>query len=228
MTTHYAYQPIVSERTAQSRVDGVNASFKDLCNVCSNVRGRNAEKALEFLNSAARKERPIRLYKFSKHRGHVGELGGIKGGWPVKSCKIVRDVLVNAIANAESKGLGACKILHIQANKQLVYGRMSAKGRRVRQDLETAFVEIVLREIPGQEKKEAVKKEGKKADEKKTEAVKPAVEAKKAETPKKTEEAKVSAPKPAASVSSAPSVTPVKHEEKKAAAVSSPAQSVII
>ncbi|VVB57018.1 50S ribosomal protein L22 [uncultured archaeon] len=154
----YAYQSIPNERTAMARVDGVNASYKDLANVCSNVRGRNAEKALEFLNEAARGDRPIRLYKFNKHRGHVGRIGGVKGGWPVKSCKIVRDVLANAIANAESKGMGACKIAHIQANKKLVYGRMSAKGRRTRQDLETAFVEIVLKEIAGQEKKAEEKK----------------------------------------------------------------------
>ncbi len=175
----YAYQTLPNERVALARVEGVNASYKDLANVCSNVRGRNAEKALVFLNEAADGERPIRLYKFHKHRGHVGRLGGIKGGWPVKSCKIVRDLLENALANAQVQGMGACKIAHIMANKQLVYGRMSAKGRRTRQDLETAFVEIVLKEIQVPGEKKEMKKEEKKTEVKKAEEKK--IEAKKAE-----------------------------------------------
>ena len=165
VSIRYAYIPTPDGRAAKARVDGVNASFKDLVNVCANIRGRNAEKALEFLEAASKKERPIRLYKFHKHRGHVGRLGGIKGGWPVKSCKIVRDVLANAMANAKTKGFGPCKVAHVMANKQLVYGRMSAKGRRTRQDLETAFVEIVLHEIktPAGQK---VEKKVEKVDEK--------------------------------------------------------------
>jgi hypothetical protein len=128
----------------------------------------------------------------------VGRLGGIKGGWPVKSCKIVRDLLENALANAQSKGMGACKITHIQANKQLVYGRMSAKGRRTRQDLETAFVEIVLKEIqvPANEKKEM-----KKVEEKKTEVKK--IEEKKTEA-SKTEVKKIEIKTPAPAAVSAP------------------------
>ena len=143
-------------------MDGVNASYKDLCNVCSNIRGRRADKAQEFLKEAAEGERPVRYFNYNKHRGHLRELGGKKGGWPVKSCKIVLSVLENAIANARSKGMGECKIAHIEANKQEIYGRMSPKGRRIRQDLETAFVEIVLKELQippsGKEKKKAGEK----------------------------------------------------------------------
>ncbi len=197
---NYAYESAPNERLARARVDGVNASFKDLCNVCGNVRGRRADGALVFLTEAANRERPVRLFTHNKHRGHVGELGGKKGGWPVKSCAIVRDVLENAIANADKLGLGQCKIIHIQANKQVVYGRMASKGgKRGRSNLETAFVEIVLRElqIPGNvgkkvekkdEKKETKKTDEKKTDANKTETAKPAtspvVEAKKVEVPK--------------------------------------------
>ena len=186
VSIRYAYIPTPDGRAAKARVDGVNASYKDLANVCANIRGRNAEKALEFLKEASEGERPIRLYKFHKHRGHVGRLGGIKGGWPVKSCKIVRDVLVNAMASAKSKGFGPCKVAHVMANKQLVYGRMSAKGRRTRQDLETSFVELVLHEIKTPAGQEAKKTE-KKVDEKTKMATKK-IEEKLAVDAKKVEE----------------------------------------
>ena len=180
------------ERVARARIEDVNVSFKDLCNVCSNVRGRRADAALEFLSEAAEGKRPIRYFNYNKRRGHVGELGGKKGGWPVKSTRIIRDLLTNAIANAESKGLGMCKIAHIQANKQHTYPRMTPKGRRMRADLETAFAEIILMELAGEagKRKMPVKKTDAKKAEKKAEAK---ADAKKAEV--KTEAAKTEAKK---------------------------------
>lgn len=187
---NYAYQSAPNERLARARVDGVNASYKDLCNVCENVRGRRDDAALQFLTEAAEGERAVRYFEHNKHRGHVRELGGKKGGWPVKSCKIVRDVLENAMANASKLGLGPCKIIHIQANKGVVYGRMASKGgKRGRSNLETAFVEIVLRELKTADGKEREHKiETKKVEEKKVEA--PKIEAKKVEE-KKIEEKKI-------------------------------------
>ncbi|MFH1095764.1 MAG: 50S ribosomal protein L22 [Candidatus Micrarchaeota archaeon] len=219
---NYAYQPAKNERVARARVEGVNASYKDLCNVCSNVRGRRADKALQFLTEAADGERPVRYFNYNKRRGHLRELGGKKGGWPVKSCKIVRDLLANAMANAVAKNMGDCKISHIQANKQDIFGRMSPKGRRIRQDLETAFVEIVLEELKAPPapkagaKKDAKTPEAKKGETKKT--AETTLEAKKAEAKpveaKKAEEKKE--PKPIeAPKSEAKPAEAKKAEEKK-------------
>jgi ribosomal protein uL22 len=191
MSSKYGLQPNGQDLdaiTAKARVDGVDASYRDLCNVCSNIRGRRADKAIEFLTEAFEMERPIRYPRHNKTRGHLRELGGKKGGYPVKSVKIVLDVLKNAYANAQAKGLGDCKIIHVAANKQEVYSRLSAKGRRMRQDFETAFVEIVVRELQTPEnmaKKEQIKKavEAKKQAE---EAKKKAAEAKKETESKST------------------------------------------
>jgi len=147
---NYAYNA-KEEGIALARVNSVDASYRDLCNVCSNIRGRRADAALMFLTSALEEKRPIRYPRHNKRRGHVRSLGGKKGGCPVKSIKIVLNVLQNAVANANAKGLGDCKIIHIAANKQDVFARMSAKGRRMRQDFENAFVEIVLRELKSEE-----------------------------------------------------------------------------
>lgn len=207
MATRYAYQPDSSIPTAMARVEGVNASFKDLCNVCANVRGRRADAALEFLTEAADGDRPVRYFRFNKRRGHVGELGGKKGGWPVKSCKIVLNVLKNAVANANAKGMGTCKIAHIQANKQEVFGRMSPAGRRVRQDLETAFVEIVLREL--QTPAGTVRKPAPKAETPKTES-RPAA---KAETQKAADAPKDASP-PTAKIEEKKTETPAEKTEE--------------
>ena len=202
--SNYAYQPEPNAKTASARVDNINASFKDLANVCSNIRGRRADKALVFLDEACEKKRPVRYFNYNKRRGHLSELGGKKGGWPAKSCKIVRDVLKNAMANAESKGLGDCKVAHIQANKQMVYGRMSPKGRRIRHDLETAFVEIVLRELQIPAGAAGAKKESKAA---KPSTSKPTV---KMSTPVKETTATTSIVSTAANI-------PVKTQEAKTA-----------
>ncbi|MEM4555016.1 MAG: 50S ribosomal protein L22 [Candidatus Anstonellaceae archaeon] len=143
----YAYRPKENAKFARAVARGLNASYKDLCNVCSSVRGLPTEEALEFLELAAEGKVPIPYPKFNHGKGHRKELGGKKGGWPVKSAKLVLQVVQNAAANASKLGLGATKVVHIMANKQHIYPRLSPKGRRIRQDYETAFVEVVLEEI---------------------------------------------------------------------------------
>ena len=181
----YAYQPkrkpfskkaqakllhVAPAKTARARITGVNASYKDLAEVCRSVRGKDTQYALEFLNDAAVKKKAIYFARHATGKGHRKELGGRIGGFPIKSVKIVLEVVKNAVANATKLGLGSAKIIHIIANKQDTYPRMSPKGRRIVHNYETAFVEVVLEET--QQKAPEVKKE------KKTDAAKKGVEAK--------------------------------------------------
>jgi ribosomal protein L22 len=176
----YAYQDKEARRTARARITGVNASYKDLCEVCSNVRRKDTEFALEFLGRAAEGKQAILMAQHGKRRGHRRELGGRRGGFPKKSAKIVLGVLEGANANAIKLGLGPTRIAHIMANKQHTYPRMSPKGRRIVHNYETAIVEIVLEEF---QKKAERKSEAKKAEakpvEKKAEAQKTDAEQKK-------------------------------------------------
>lgn len=148
MEHNYAY--VAQGKSAKACQRSINASFKDLSQVCRNVRGMDAEAALAFLELAAKKEAAIRFYRHNAGMGHRRELGGAKGGWPVKSVRAVKEVLENAVANG--RGLASPYIAHIIANKQASVPRLSPKGRRMRMDYETAFVEIVLIERPGAEK----------------------------------------------------------------------------
>ncbi len=161
----YSYKPKGKAGKAQGH--DINASFKDLSEVCRNIRGRNAYSARDFLELAAKGERAIYFGSHNKGMGHRHELGGRKGGWPVKSAKIVLGILENAIANAEKNGISVPIVKHAAANKQDIYPRLAPKGRRFKMDYETARVAIVLEEaiLPkgaapkAHEKKEAPKKE---------------------------------------------------------------------
>lgn len=143
----YSYEQKPGVRIAKARLAGINASFKDLCEVCRNVRGKDTQYALEFLKRASEGKQAILFLRHCKKKGHRKELGGKKGGFPVKSAKAVLEVLKSAHANAERLGLSQTKIAHIVANKHATYPRLAPKGRRIRQDYELSFVELVLEEI---------------------------------------------------------------------------------
>jgi len=163
---------------AKAQLYDVDASFKDLGMVCANIRGKSVEKAEELLEKAARKEMPIHYTKHNKKLGHRGEIGGKKGRYPVKSVKLVQQVLKNAVANANTRGLlGDLKVVHASANKQDIYPRIAPRGRWRRNNYETARIEIVVREVAEARPEEKAAK-------------KKALEAKIAEKRKAREEAK--------------------------------------
>ncbi len=199
MSGTYAYQGKAT-RIARARLTGVNASYKDLCEVCRSVRRKPTDYALEFLSQAARGEKAIRFARHNSGKGHRRELGGQSGGFPVKSVKFVLGVVESAFANANKLGLGETKIAHIIANKKATFPRMSPKGRRIRHDYETAFIEVVLEEIQDKvgdskdaKKNVSVKKSGAvKTDSKKVDVKAAPVEAKKTPEAKPSEEKKSS------------------------------------
>jgi large subunit ribosomal protein L22 len=145
MSIGYGYNP-KDKQIARALLRGVNASYKDLAEVCRNVRGKDTQDAIEFLNLALQKKKAIYFARHNKRKGHRKELGGKKGGWPIKSIKIVLELIKNASANATKLGLSETKIAHISANKYQIYPRLSPKGRRIRHDLETAILQVVLEE----------------------------------------------------------------------------------
>lgn len=194
------------ENCACARVEDINASFKDLSQVCGNIRRRNSSWALEFLRMAAKGEAAVRYRKHNKRLAHRRELGGKKGRYPRKAAGIVLKLLESAIANGMQKGLGETyRIIHVCATKKHIYPRLAPKGRMSRSFLETARVEMVLSpegEPEVEFKKPAKKpkkpeKPMKKVEEKKKETKAPAkkeVKKPEAKTPAKKEESKKAEP----------------------------------
>ncbi len=168
----YSYKFDETE-VGKARLEDVDASFKDLAEVCSNIRGKKSSDAISLLEKAATGEMPIRYTSYITKLGHRKELGGKPGRYPKKAAKYVLMTLKSAIASAKAKGLSEdLTVVHAAANKKDVFPRLSPKGgKRTRSYYETARVEIVVKET-GASKKSEGKPENK--GEKKAEQKKPA------------------------------------------------------
>jgi len=136
----------------------INASYKDLAAVCDAIRYMNAGAALDKLDRLIAMEMPIEYKRHNKHMGARHELGGRKGAYPIRAAKEVRLTLINAIANANNKGLSGedLYIVHAAANKTRILRRYPSRGTLawgrgmygrasiMHSDLEYAKVEIGL------------------------------------------------------------------------------------
>merc|ERR1711966_335520 len=113
------------------------------------------------------------IVPFTKYTGGIGrkamskqhKAAGDKGRWPVKATVVVKDLLSNAVANAESKGMDADKlyISHAQVNRAPPGRRRTyrAHGRIGKYASQPAHVELVLSErSEGVEKEDDVDGEG--------------------------------------------------------------------
>ncbi|MEW6328906.1 MAG: 50S ribosomal protein L22 [Candidatus Micrarchaeota archaeon] len=160
----YSYKPATGTKSAKAQGHDIEASYKDLTQVCAAIRGKMAGEAVKLLEDAAAMKIPILYHKFNKRLGHRHELGGRKGRYPRKCARLVLEVLRNALGNAGFRGMGEANLVvrHACANKQSIIGRLAPKGRRARMDYETARVEIVLEEIPTKTETKTEKKNEKK------------------------------------------------------------------
>jgi large subunit ribosomal protein L22 len=175
---------------AKARVEGVNASYKDLAEVCGNIRRKPAEAAVALLEDASAGKIPLRYRSHNTRMAHRKELMGQKGRWPLKAAGIVLKCLQSAIANAKEKGLSEeLVVVHACANKKDTYMRYSSKGRRNISKMQTSRVEVVLREKEEGKKKRMEEAKKKKADE----AKKPKKE-EGAKTEKKTDKLEMTSP----------------------------------
>ena len=216
------YSSDIPENCTSARVEGVNASYKDLSQVCRSIRSKKSEWAVSFLEKAVEGEVAVRYKTNNKRLGHRRELGGRKGRYPKKAAKIVLKALMSAIANGRTKGLGdTYTVLVATANKKNRYPRVAPKGRWARSFLETSRVEIVLQgsEVPKgvevtppKKPDKPAEKEAKKDAPKKSEA--PKSEPKKDEKPVAKEPKKAAKEeKPSAKKEEKP---PAKEEKKEA------------
>lgn len=145
----------------------IDASYKDLVEVCSNIKGSKVKDAINFLERVIEGKAAVRYKKYTKKLAHRKELKGKPGRYPKKAAKFVLKALKNAINSAKLKGLSEEQlvIIHAAANKKNIYPRLASKGLRIPSYYETAKVEIIVKEISEHKKEE--KKEEKKEGENK-------------------------------------------------------------
>ncbi len=149
---------ISKEDIALAQGKDIDASYKDLTQVCSEIRYMKVGDAVALLERVENMEAAVPFTRFNKRLGSRHELGGKKGAYPVKAASETMKVLVNAIANAANKGMDieALYVVHASANKTHIERRRPSKGSlswgrgmygmsaRTASDIEYAKIEIGL------------------------------------------------------------------------------------
>ena len=129
----------------------LNISWKHANEICYAVRGMMLNKALAYLERVQRKEDFVTLRRHKKQVPHRKGKGRISktGRWPVKAAKSVAEVLQNASANAEYKGLDAdkLKVEHATAYRSIELERRKPKGSAITHNIELTNIEVVVREL---------------------------------------------------------------------------------
>ncbi len=149
------YQETCNEAaTAKAMAKNKNVSLKYSTEICREIRGRPLVKAEKFLNEVSEKRAFLPLKRYNKKVAHRkgSSVSGVKSGrYPVKTCKAFLELLQNAKANAESKGLDEEKLLvrHCFASCGFRRYKMQPKGRIAgkRRRQKSTHLEIILQEV---------------------------------------------------------------------------------
>merc|ERR1719445_2397089 len=126
--------------------------------IAHHTKGMNVNKALTFLDDVLAFKSVVPFVKFTggvgrKAQANAMKVPGSKGRWPVKAAAVYRDLLKNAIANAETKALDTSSLIidHAQCNRAPPGRRRTyrAHGRIGKYASQPAHVEIILKEESG-------------------------------------------------------------------------------
>jgi large subunit ribosomal protein L17e len=151
----YSVEPEVPEKTAKSRGSHLRIHFKHCREIAHHTSGMNTEKALRFCDDVLAFKTTVPFARYTGGIGHHAQAKqhktpGNAGRWPVKAMQVYKDLLSNAVANAETKGLDstALVITHAQCNRAPPGRRRTyrAHGRVGKYASQPAHIEIILTE----------------------------------------------------------------------------------
>jgi len=108
----YSYEPDSAIESAKARGSSLRAHFKHCREVTTCIKGMKLAKAKSYLEDVLQFKQAVTFTKFTggvgRHaQGKLRNAPGSKCRWPVKATGMVLDLLKNAEANAEMKGLDA-------------------------------------------------------------------------------------------------------------------------
>merc|ERR1719469_828561 len=118
----YSREALNPTKSCKAQGVDLRVHYKNTYESANAIRGMTLRVAQKYLKAVVEKKRCI---PFRKHTGCAGRTAQAKkfkrsqGRWPVKSCKILLDLLRNAESNAEFKNLDADNlyIYHIQVSE---------------------------------------------------------------------------------------------------------------
>ena len=110
-TWGYSVTNLDPDRTAIASGRNLPISFKHAVEICREIRGKPLEDAVRFLEDVIKMKRMVPFRRFhGKVAHHKGLQGWPAGRYPVKAAKAILEVLKNARANAEYKGLDVSRL----------------------------------------------------------------------------------------------------------------------
>ncbi len=147
----YAYTDDDNNKTAKALGRGLKISPKHAIEICNKIRGMKVENAKNYLEDVIEMKKAVPFKRHNKKVGHRRGLEGWPTGrYPVKAASQILDVLNNAEANAEYKGLESenLKITHISSHKGYVIRGWTPRafGRASPFNTPTTHIQIVLGE----------------------------------------------------------------------------------
>lgn len=139
------------KKTAKALGRSLKISPKHAVEICNRIRGMKAENARNYLEDVIEMKKAVPFKRHNKKVGHRRGLGGWPTGrYPVKAASHILDVLKNAEANAEYKGLDTenLKIMHISSHRGYVIRGWTPRafGRASPFNTPTTHIQIVLGE----------------------------------------------------------------------------------
>ena len=148
---NYAFTDDDKAKTAKALGRSLKISPKHAVEICNKIRGMKVEKAEAYLEDVMEMKTAVPFKKHNKKVGHRRGIGGWPTGrYPVKAAKQILDIIKNAEANAEYKGLDTenLKIIHISSHKGYVIRGWTPRafGRASPFNTPTTHVHIVLGE----------------------------------------------------------------------------------
>jgi len=151
----YSVEPDVPEKTSKSRGSHLRVHFKHCREIAHHTKGMNTEKAIKFCDDVLAFKTVVPFVRYTGGIGHTAQAKqhkapGNSGRWPVKAMQVYKDLLSNAISNAETRGLDAAKltITHAQVNRAPPGRRRTyrAHGRVGKYASQPAHIELILTE----------------------------------------------------------------------------------
>ena len=151
----YSINPEDQTKMVKARGNQLRTHFKNARETAAMLKNRDLKGAQKYLQDVIDKKQCVAFKRFTGGRGRHAQAKQINApgsqvGWPIKSAKYLLDLLVNAEANAEFKGLDIdnCFIHHIQVNQAIKQRRRTyrAHGRIGPYQAHPCHIELIVAE----------------------------------------------------------------------------------
>ena len=151
----YSAEPDDAVKSSKARGAHLRTHFKHCREICHAIKGMRLSKTKKYLEDVLQFKAAVAFTKFTggcgRHaQGKQIKASGDKCKWPQKATQIILDLVKNAEANAEMKGLDTDNMVvsHAQANRAIKQRRRTyrAHGRIGPYSCSPAHIELILSE----------------------------------------------------------------------------------